>query len=57
MLVVKNELIYDIQSISQTIEATSITNQPNRTQSNNKHLMKHERQNLTSNRGRKKMSK
>ena len=43
---VKNELIYDSQSIPQNKEATSSNSQPNNTQSNNIHLIKNERQSI-----------
>ena len=46
---VKNEPIYDHESISETRVTNSSQNQPNRTQSNNKHLIKHEKQSISIN--------
>ena len=43
---VKNEPIYDSQSIQQNKEATSRKNQPNKTQSNNMQLIKNERESI-----------
>ena len=46
---VKNEPINDSLSISQKIETTSSNNHPNRTQLNNKHIIKHERKSISIN--------